>query len=224
MIGPFGYYIRRRLNETLEFRSSQTISAPLRETFTSGKARLLVAVGTIVLLTVAAYTAVYMPTYAIHELGLPPAGGFLAGILAGAIQIAVVPVAGAFSDKLGRLPIAAAAAFAVLVSVHPLFAWLVVKPTIGSLLFVQAVIGTFVAAYAGAIAALICELFPIRVRTTAVSMSYSFAAALFGGFAPFLLAWLIDLTGSNLIPSYYVMFAAMISLVALGAAHRLGSR
>jgi MFS transporter, MHS family, proline/betaine transporter len=224
LIGPVGYYIRRHVEETLEFRSAQTISAPLRETFVCGKTRLLVAIGTIVLLTVAAYTAVYMPTYAIRELGLPPVGGFLAGLLAGAIQIAVVPVAGALSDRLGRLPIAATAVVAILVSVHPLFAWLVASPTIGCLLFIQAVIGIFVAAYAGAIAALICELFPIRVRTTAVSTSYSLAVATFGGFAPFIIASFIDLTSNNLVPGYYVMFAATVSLVALGAAYRLGFR
>src|SRR5215469_6914885 len=65
LIGPIGYYIRRHIDETLEFRSAQTASAPLREAFWWGKTRLFVAVGTIVLVTVAAYTAVYMPTYAI---------------------------------------------------------------------------------------------------------------------------------------------------------------
>ena len=224
LIGPIGYYIRRHVDETLEFRSAQTISAPLWETFSQGKTRLLVAIGTIVLLTVAAYTAVYMPTYAIHELGLPPVGGFLAALLAGAIQIAIVPLVGALSDRLGRLPIAAAAVVALLVSVHPLFAWLAARPTIGCLLFVQATIGVLVAVYAGAIAALICELFPIRLRTTAVSTSYSLAVAIFGGFAPLIIASLIDVTGSSLAPSYYVIFAATISLVALGAAYRLGFR
>jgi MHS family proline/betaine transporter-like MFS transporter len=224
LIGPVGYYIRRHVDETLEFQSAQKISAPLRETLTCGKTRLLVALGTIVLLTVAAYTAVYMPTYAVRELGLPPAGGFLAGLLAGAIQIVIVPVAGALSDRFGRLPIAAAAVVAVLISVHPLFAWLIASPTIGSLLFVQAVIGVFVAVYVGPIPALICELFPTRVRTTAVSTSYSLAVAMFGGSAPFVIASLIDITGSSLVPGYYLMFAATVSLFALGAAYRLGFR
>jgi MHS family proline/betaine transporter-like MFS transporter len=224
LIGPVGYYIRRQVDETLEFQSAQTISAPLREMLTYAKTRLLVALGTIVLLTVAAYTAVYMPTYAIRELGLPPAGGFLAVLLAGAIQVVIVPVAGALSDRFGRLPIAAAAVVAILISVHPLFAWLVARPTIGWLLFVQAVIGVFVAVYAGPIPALICELFPTRVRTTAVSTSYSLAVAFFGGFAPFIVASLVDITGSSLVPGYYLMFAAAVSLVALGAAYRLGFR
>lgn len=224
LIGPVGYYIRRHLDETLEFRSAQTISAPLRETLNHAKTRLLAALGTIVLVTVAAYTAVYMPTYAIRELGLPPAAGFLAGLLTGAIQVAIVPVAGALSDKLGRLPISAGAIVAILISIQPLFALLVAMPTIGRLLLVQAIVGVFIAAYSGPIPALICELFPIRVRATAVSVSYSLAVAIFGGSAPFIIALLIRVTGSNLVPGYSVMFAAAVSLVALGAAHRLGFR
>jgi MHS family proline/betaine transporter-like MFS transporter len=224
LIGPIGYYIRRQVDETFEFRSVQTTSAPLWETFSSGKTRLLVAIGTIVLVTVAAYTAVYMPTYAIRELGLPPVGGFLATMLAGAIQIVMIPLVGALSDKLGRLPIATVAIVGILITAQPLFARLVAAPSIESLLLVQAVVAAFVAAYAGAIPALISELFPIPVRTTAVSTSYSVAVAIFGGFAPFIIAWLVDVTGSHLAPSYYLMFAAAVSLLALGAAYRLGFR
>ena len=224
LIGLIGYYIRRHVDETLEFQSAQIISVPLRETMVYAKTRLLVALGMIVLVTVAAYTAVFMPTYAIRELGLPPVGGFLASLLAGAIQIVIVPLVGALSDRLGRLPIATVAIVAILISTRPLFAWLIATPTVELLLFVQAIIGVLIAAYAGAIPALISELFPIRVRTTAVSTSYSLAVAIFGGFAPFVIAWLIDITGSNLAPSYYVMFASAVSLVALGGAHRLGFR
>jgi len=224
LIGPVGYYIRRHVDETLEFQSAQTTSAPLRETLVNEKTRLLIALGLITLLTAAAYTNLYMPTYAVLQLGLPPAGGFLAGLLAGAIQIVIVPVSGTLSDRLGRLPIAAAAIAAILVSAQPLFACLVARPTIGWLLVVQATIGVFVAVYVGPISVLICELFPTHVRTTAVSMSYSLAVAIFGGFAPLIMASLINLTGSSLVPSYYLMFAAVISLAALGAANRLGFR
>jgi MFS transporter, MHS family, proline/betaine transporter len=224
LIGPIGYYIRRHVDETPEFQSAQTAAAPLRETLAHVKTRLLVALGMIVLVTVAAYTAVFMPTYAIRELGLPPSAGFLAGLLAGAIQIVLIPLVGALSDKLGRLPIATAAIVAILISVYPMFAWLAAVPTVETLLSVQAIIGVFVAAYAGAIPALMSELFPTRMRTTAMSVSYSFGVAIFGGFAPFINAWLIEVTGSKLAPSYYLMLAAVISLAALAAARRLGFR
>jgi hypothetical protein len=35
---------------------------------------------------------------------------------------------------------------------------------------------------------------------------------------------MIEMTGSKLAPSFYLMLAAVISLVALTAAHRLGFR
>jgi MHS family proline/betaine transporter-like MFS transporter len=224
LIGPIGYYIRRHVDETPEFRSAQTTAAPLRETLAHAKTRLLVAFGLIVLVTVAAYTAVFMPTYAIRELGLPPSVGFLAGLLSGAIQIVLIPLAGAFSDKFGRLPIAGAAGGAILLTIYPMFAWLTAVPTVETLLIVRAIIGVFVAAYAGAIPALMSELFPTRMRTTALSISYSLGVAIFGGFAPFFNAWLIEVTGSKLAPSGYLMLAAAVSLAALAAARRLGFR
>jgi len=224
LIGPIGYYIRRHVGEAFEFQPVPATFAPLRETLAHAKTKLLVALGLVVLVTVAAYTAVFMPTYAIRDLGLSPAGGFIASLLAGLIQVAIIPVVGALSDRLGRLPIATVAVVAILISVHPLFSWLDAMPTVGALIMVQTALGVLVAAYAGAIPALISELFPIGMRTTAVAMSYSLAVAIFGGFAPFIIAWLIEVTGSNLAPSYYVMFAAAISLAALGAAHRLGFR
>jgi MFS transporter, MHS family, proline/betaine transporter len=224
LIGPVGYYLRIHIDETVEFQSSQTIAAPLRETLTWGKTRLFVAAGAIALITAATYTAVYTPTYAVRQLGLPPASGFLATLLTGAVQFVTAPIFGALSDRLGRLPIAGTAAVTILILVYPLFASLVAEPTIGRLICVQGIIGFLVASYAGPVAALICELFPVAMRTTAVSTSYSLAVAAFGGFAPFVIAWLIDYTGDNLIPGYYVLFASTLSLAALAAAYRLGFR
>jgi MHS family proline/betaine transporter-like MFS transporter len=223
-IGPVGYYIRRHVDETTEFRPAQTKWAPLRETWAHAKTKLLIAIGLIVLVTVATYTVLFMPTYAIRELRLPPADGFFAVLLTGAIQVVLIPLVGALSDRFGRLPIAAAATIAMLISAHPMFAWLAATPTLETLLIVHAVIGVIVAAYGGAIPALMSELFPTRTRTTALSISYSLGVAIFGGFTPFINAWLIEFTGSSLSPSYYLMLAAAISLVALAAAYRLGFR
>jgi MHS family proline/betaine transporter-like MFS transporter len=66
------------------------------------------------------------------------------------------------------------------------------------------------------------ELFPARMRATGLSVSYSVAVAVFGGFALFISVWLIQTTGSAIAPSYYLIAAALISLSALLMAHRLG--
>jgi MHS family proline/betaine transporter-like MFS transporter len=81
--------------------------------------------------------------------------------------------------------------------------------------------GVLGAAYMGPLAALMSEMFPTRMRTTGLAISYSFCVAIFGGFAPFINAWLIDATSNNAAPSFYLMFAATISLVALTIQHRL---
>jgi MFS transporter, MHS family, proline/betaine transporter len=224
LIGPVGYYIRRHIDETAEFRPAQTSWAPLRETLAHAKTNVLIAIGLIVLVTVATYTVLFMPTYATRELRLPPADGFLAVLLTGTIQVVLIPLVGALSDRFGRLPVAAAAIVAMLISIYPMFAWLAATPTLETLLIFQAVIGVIIAAYGGAIPALMSELFPAHTRTTALSISYSLGVAIFGGFAPFINAGLIAFTGSNLSPSYYLMLAAAISLVALVAAYRLGFR
>jgi MHS family proline/betaine transporter-like MFS transporter len=224
LIGPVALYIRRHVDETLEFRSIQARGAPLREALADGKKRLLIGLGAIALCTVAMYTILFMPTYAMRHLGLPPAGSFLAALLTGSIQIVLIPLVGALSDRYGRLPITFTAGVAILVVIYPMFAWLAASPTLQTLLIIQAIIGVLLSGYMGALPALMAELFPARMRTTGLSISYAFGVAIFGGFAPAINTWLIEATGSKLAPSFYLMLAAVISLVALVAAYREGHR
>ncbi|MCC6780350.1 MAG: MFS transporter [Hyphomicrobiales bacterium] len=225
LIGPVAYYIRRHVDETAEFQASQHSPSPLRETVALSKMRLLLALGTVVLVTVSVYTMiVFMPTYASRTLGLPTWVGFLAGLVTGAIHLPLIPVVGALSDRVGRTPVSLVSAAVLLLVVYPLFAWLTAAPTLSTLIIVQVIIGVLSAAYMGAIPALMSELFPTRMRTTGLSISYSFGVAIFGGFAPFINVWLIEATGSKLAPSFYLMLAAAISLVALIGVRREGFR
>jgi MHS family proline/betaine transporter-like MFS transporter len=224
LIGPVAYYIRQHLDETMEFRAIRASKAPLREALSDSKQRLLISFGVVVLCTVGMYTVLFMPTYATRQLGLPPAGAFMATLLTGLMQVLLVPVVGALSDRYGRLPIAFVSAGAILIAIYPMFGWLAAVPTLQTLLVVQVIMGVLLAGYMGGLAALMSELFPTRMRTTGLSVSYSFGVAIFGGFAPFISAWLINATGSKLAPSFYLIFAAVISLVALAAARRLGMR
>jgi MHS family proline/betaine transporter-like MFS transporter len=73
----------------------------------------------------------------------------------------------------------------------------------------------------GPLPALMSELFPARMRTTGLAVSYSVGVAVFGGFAPFANVWLIQATGSNVAPGAYLMGASAISLAALALHRRL---
>jgi MHS family proline/betaine transporter-like MFS transporter len=111
----------------------------------------------------------------------------------------------------------------LLVLIYPLFTWLVGRPTFGTLLVVQAVLGVLMTGYFAALPGLLSEMFPVATRTTGMSLAYNIAVTVFGGFGPFIITWLITSTGSKAAPSFYLIFAAVVSLVALMAARkRLG--
>ena len=99
---------------------------------------------------------------------------------------------------------------------------LVSAPTIEKLFIAQITLGILTALYVGALPALMAELFPARMRATGLSVSYSVAVAVFGGFAPFISVWLIQMTERVTAPSYYLIVAAVISLLSLLLAYRLG--
>ena len=224
LIGPVGYYIRRHLDETSEFKSSDISHSPLRETFTDSRKMLAIALGAVILCTVAMYTILFMPIYATRQLGLSASGSYLATLITGAIQLVLLPVFGAWSDKVGRTPVAIVSAVILTLAAYPLFVWLASSPTLQTLIIVQAVMGVLMAGYMGSLPAFMSELFPTRLRTTGLSISYAFGVALFGGFAPFINAWLIQITGSNVAPSFYLTSAGIVSLVAMFAARRAGFR
>jgi MFS transporter, MHS family, proline/betaine transporter len=59
------------------------------------------------------------------------------------------------------------------------------------------------------------EIFPIQTQASGLSLSYNISVPLFGGAAPLYMTALIGLTGSNLVPNFYVIVAVLLSLAVL---------
>lgn len=224
LIGPIAIYVRHRIPESVEFESTKSRKLPTREIARQFGAKMITAIGLVVLGTVAVYTLVFMPTFATRFLGLAPRDAFVASLLTGVVQAVLIPLGGAASDRWGRLIVARIAAMMILISAIPLLAMVGSAPTFERLLTFQVWIGGNAAIFLGVLPATMSELFPTQLRTTGLSVSYSLAVAIFGGFAPFINAYLIDLSGSNVAPAYYLSAAAVISLVALFTAGRVGIR
>jgi MHS family proline/betaine transporter-like MFS transporter len=220
LIGPVAWYIRSRLDETPEFLAAETTSTPLRDTFASQKVRLLIAMGAVVLGTVATYLVLFMPTYGVKQLGLSPSVSFAAIMLVGVIQLVLAPVVGHFSDIHGRTRLMLVSAVLLFVLILPGFAWLVAHPGFGTLLVIEAVFGLLMTGYFASLPGLLSEIFPVQTRTTGMSLAYNVAVTIFGGFGPFIIAWLIRATGTKVAPAFYVMLAAALSIAALIAARR----
>lgn len=221
LIGPVAWYIRKRVDETPEFvaaeMSSKTTLTPVRDTLATQKERLLIAIGVVILATVSTYVVLFMPTFAVKQLGLPASASFAAILLTGMIQLVVSPLVGHWSDRHGRTGIMLASAITILVLIYPAFAMLVSHPTLATLLVVQIIFGFLISGYFATLPGLLSEIFPVSTRTTGLSLSYNIAVTIFGGFAPFIISWLIASTGTKVAPGFYMIFAAAISIVALFA-------
>ena len=58
------------------------------------------------------------------------------------------------------------------------------------------------------------EVFPATSRSAGIALTYASAVTIFGATTQFVIAWLIDATGSALAPAYYGMVTAALSCAA----------
>lgn len=218
LIGPVGIYIRKYLDETdafLESRKAATGSGADKFSLIRNARSIAVSFGLVICGTISFYVVlVYMPTFAKTQLGIPLADAFVAQVIGLICLTLVTPLSGTLSDSIGRKPILMAAAIAYFVLLYPLFDWVHSAPSLMRLTLMQAVLCSVVGVYFGAISTALAEQFPTRVRSTGLAIGYNFAVMLFGGFAQFIVTWLIRETGSPIAPAYYVMFGAVVGFVA----------
>lgn len=223
LIGPVGFYIRKHTPETPEYnreiayqRRTNTVSTPLKDTLTTGLPVLLLATGVVVAISAYNYVQkVYMPTYAIRELGISQSSALTGAFMTGLLVMLTSPLFGVLSDYLGRKRCMAVAMVVIGVTTYPMFRLLIAVPTVTTYLIIQSLVGILLAAILAPLPALLAETFPTRSRGTGLSLSYNLSATLFGGFAPLLVTWLIHATGDKASPSFYVMVAMVISLVSM---------
>ncbi|MGG1943786.1 MFS transporter [Trinickia sp. NRRL B-1857] len=228
LIGPVGFYIRTRLHEPPAFEQSgdtnESGRAPPSAKRTSTlaivwrehQAALWIAFGLVVASSVAQYVLnVYLPAYSVRQLGLPVSAPFIVLVATGTLRMILTPLFGLLSDRIGRKPVMGASMALYVVSIYPLFVWLVAGPSLPRLLSVELVFAVLMAAALGPASTALAELFPAQVRATGLSISYNVATTLFGGFSPFLVTWLIDATGNKMMPAYFVTAAMLVGLIAL---------
>jgi len=218
LIGPVGLYIRRNIEETPEFEASadeETTRSPVRDLFVQQWLNMLLATGLVATSTALNYMISYTPTYAVNQLGLPSWIGFVASFVGAVMLMTVAPLVGHWSDTVGRTPIMRAVVIGVFVLMFPAFALLISYPVLLVIVPVLALIGDLKASYSAALPALMAEIFPTRTRSTGMNISYNVGVTLFGGFAPFWIESLIAITHTALAPSFFLMFAASVSLVCI---------
>ena len=215
LVGPVGLYIRRRLDETPEYVEIKPTRTPVRDVVREHPIEVLLAMGAAVVSNSSAYIILYIPTYAMKELHLPQATGFIATLVGAVILGIVSPFAGHLSDKFGRSGLLTGTAWLFFLTTYPVFYLMVAHPSLAAAIFAAGWLSLVKAGYSGVLPSQLAELFPTAVRGIGVSLSFAVAVTIFGGFTPFVATWLIAVTGNSLSPSFYMMFTAALSIIAL---------
>ncbi len=83
------------------------------------------------------------------------------------------------------------------------------------IVLVQILLGGMLTLNDGTLPSFLAELFPTKVRYTGFAVSFNLSNALFGGTAPFMATLLIGMTASKLAPGWYLVAAAIVSLIAV---------
>ena len=224
LIGPVGLYIRLKIDETADFESVKhdgLTHSPLGETLTSHKRFVLIGAVVCAAGVVASFLNLYMPTFAINNLGISKDSAFTASIFSGLVSTIVPLIGGAAADRLGTVKVMRVALVLGVILVFPLFTMLTHSPSLLTLTVFQCTLSVvFYSFYYAPVGSLLSQLFPTSCRTTSVSIAYVIAQTFFGGITPLVVGFMVKATGSVMAPAYYVVIIAVFALVALHASRR----
>jgi MHS family proline/betaine transporter-like MFS transporter len=227
-VAPVGLWLRASLEETPAFEAAERERAAsaagrpahlltsLREVFVEQPKALAVAAGISIVWVVGVYTLLlYMPTYVQRSLGFTPSQAFTASVVGNVAMAVGCILSGRLSDRIGRTLTVRIGTVLLLVATYPVLAWVVNTRTVTALFVGQTLFCAIVSVFTGSVPAVLAALFPARLRSTGVSLTYNFAAVVFGGFAPAVLTFLTESTHNTMAPAFYVVAAAAVSLIAL---------
>jgi MHS family proline/betaine transporter-like MFS transporter len=220
-LGLVGLYLRSKMEDTPVFREVEAAGAKepspsveLKDLLVRYWRPLLVMSGMVIALNVVNYTLLsYMPTYLERRLGLTTQQALIVPIVGMLFMMVLLPFAGALSDRLGRKPLWWFSLVGLFLLVIPLYR--LMAGSLGGAILGFAALGLLYAPQLATISATFPAMFPTQVRFAGFAVAYNVSTSLFGGTAPALNSWLIEATGDELMPAYYMMAACVVGMVAV---------
>jgi metabolite-proton symporter len=215
-----GLFIRLRIEETPVFKKAlekkQIDKAPVLTVLKNHPKEVILSA----LARMAEQAPFYLFTsfvlsYGSGELHLDRQFMVNATLVASILSLFSVPFFGHLSDKIGRKKMYLIGAACTLVFAFPYIGLL--NTAIPALVFITVIISLIPHDMLyGPQAALIAEQFPANVRYSGSSIGYQLASVIAGGPAPLIATWLLHTYGNAYAISGYIIFNAVVTLIAVG--------
>ncbi|MEU3095268.1 MFS transporter [Streptomyces sp. NPDC006967] len=231
-LGIVGIYLRLRLDDTPAYlkleeggvRVSEaansvetTARGDLARIFRQHWRMLILCIALVGAYNVTDYMLLsYMPTYLSDELHYSETHGLLILVATMVLLMLIISQVGRLNDRYGRKPLLMTGMLGFFVLSAPAF----VLVRQGSLIAVSAgmlMLGLSLVCLLGTMSAALPAMFPTSVRYGSLSVGYNLSASLFGGTTPLVITALIGVTGSEMMPAYYAMAAALVGVIAVAS-------
>ena len=214
LIGPVGWYLRRRLPAGSDQPRRKFMPGQL---FAEHGRPLVYGILMMAAPSASFYVTVfYMPSYLVQSLHWPAAISLVTACLSGLVILVVTPLVASVADRhASRKTLQYLTLVASLLATYPVFWALTHGVGHVAALGIIAVYVALSLNNAGASSVLMLEALPRHRRAAGLSLTYSVGVVIFGGFSPFLVTWLIHVTGDVMMPAWYLIAATVITLFAL---------
>jgi MFS transporter, MHS family, citrate/tricarballylate:H+ symporter len=215
---PVGLWMRRTLPETVVHDETRAEGAAASSHLALTRRHLRLIVLALMILasgTIATYVTQYMTTYAKNTLHVTAALAFTVSLVSNGLGIVGAVLGGWMADLLGRKPVMVWPQLVALLLTYPTFLWIVHAPGAPSLLLGFGMLSLIGSLPYTAFYAAFTEALPQEIRGGVFATIYAVAIAAFGGTAQLVVTWLLHLSGDPLAPSWYLLLAAFVGLVAM---------
>ena len=214
--------VRLKLEDTAEFEEMaarhEIVRSPLLTVIREDPKRLTKGIGIAIAQAGIGYIGLtYFATFLIGTAGFSKQSVYWASAIGIGLACATYPFIGLLTDRYGRKPIMLAAFILFLVLAWPAFLLLGGTSSIVVVTLVYIIYMTISGGTQVPIGPQLAELFPRRVRYTGVSLTYNVGTVLAGGTAPYIAAQLVQSTGNNMAPAFWVIGMAIIGIVAVAS-------
>ncbi|MHC5557858.1 MFS transporter [Kocuria sp. U4B] len=227
VLAAVGLYIRLNAAESPEFLAEQARmleageqhKAPLKVLFAHHRKPLLIAIfgrfaeaGNYYLFTV------FVLSYVTTTLGVPRNYGLVAVMIGSALNIVMIPVFGALSDRIGRKKTFFLGGAAIILTAWPIFALVQTGQQWAIIAGVALFLALGHALVYAPLPALYCELFPTAVRYSGISVGYQMASILLAGFMPALAGAIVLWTGGTDVVVLIIIATTAIAMLSVSFA------